>query len=60
MPTYLFVGGTTIMMTSYGGLFSVLPAYINDLFGTKHVGAIHGKALVAWYIRTPPPLQPRV
>ena len=25
------------------GIFSVLPAYIADLFGQKHAGAIHGK-----------------
>jgi len=30
------------------GIFSVLPAYIADLFGQKHSGAIHGKALTAW------------
>lgn len=30
------------------GIFSVLPAYIGDLFGQKHAGAIHGKALTAW------------
>jgi hypothetical protein len=30
------------------GIFSVLPAYIADLFGQKHAGAIHGKALTAW------------
>jgi len=26
----------------------VLPAYIADLFGQKHAGSIHGKALTAW------------
>ncbi len=30
------------------GIFSVLPAYIADLFGQKHAGSIHGKALTAW------------
>ena len=35
-------------MTFYGGLFSVLPAYLADVFGPKHVGAIHGRALTAW------------
>ena len=35
-------------ITFYGGLFSTLPAYIADLFGQKHSGAIHGKLLTAW------------
>ena len=37
-----------LAITFYGGIFSVLPAYIADLFGQKHAGAIHGKALTAW------------
>ena len=43
-----FYGGLVLAITSYGGIFSVLPAYIADLFGQKHSGAIHGKALTAW------------
>ena len=35
-------------MSFYGGIFSVLPAYIADLYGQKHAGAIHGAALTAW------------
>ena len=38
-----FCTGSTLAITCYGGLFSVLPAYIADLFGQKHAGAIHGK-----------------
>lgn len=26
----------------------MLPAYLADVFGQKHVGAIHGRALTAW------------
>lgn len=35
-------------MTLCEGLFSVLPAYLADVFGEKHVGAIHGRVLTAW------------
>jgi len=43
-----FYGGSIISISFYGGIFSVLPAYIADLFGQKHAGSIHGKALTAW------------
>lgn len=43
-----FYGGSVLALTFYGGIFSVLPAYIADLFGQKHAGAIHGKSLTAW------------
>lgn len=44
----VFCGGSVLAITFYGGIFSVLPAYIADLFGQKHAGAIHGKLLTAW------------
>ena len=44
----LFYGGVVAVVSFYGGLFSVLPAYLADIFGPKHVGAIHGRALTAW------------
>ncbi len=31
-----------------GGGFATIPAYIADLFGTRFVGAIHGRILLAW------------
>ncbi|KAL7468763.1 hypothetical protein ACHAXS_008993, partial [Conticribra weissflogii] len=43
-----FYSGSVLAITFYGGVFSILPAYIADLFGQKHAGAIHGKALTAW------------
>jgi MFS family permease len=43
-----FYGGSVLAITMYGGIFSTLPAYIADLFGQKHAGAIHGKLLTAW------------
>jgi OFA family oxalate/formate antiporter-like MFS transporter len=36
------------IMTTYGGGFASLPAYIGDIFGTKELGAIHGWILTAW------------
>ena len=36
------------LVFNYGGLFSVLPAYLSDTFGQRFVGAIHGRALTAW------------
>lgn len=47
-PLIAFYSGSALTITFYGGVFSVLPAYIADLFGQKHAGAIHGKALTAW------------
>jgi hypothetical protein len=32
----------------YGGGFATIPAYLKDLFGTRYVGAIHGRLLTAW------------
>eukprot|EP01147_Barroeca_monosierra_P011008 gene11008-3080_t len=47
-PLYIFCAGTALTMSFYGGIFSVLPAYLADIFGQKHVGAIHGRQLTAW------------
>ncbi len=44
----LFVGAFCVILTMYGGGFSTIPAYLADLFGTEHVGAIHGRLLTAW------------
>ena len=44
----LFVGFFCIILTMYGGGFATVPAYLADLFGTKMVGAIHGRLLTAW------------
>ena len=32
----------------YGGGFATMPAYLRDMFGTRYVGAIHGRLLTAW------------
>jgi len=47
-PLALFTGGTIWIVSCYGGTFSVLPPYLLETFGSRHVGAIHGKVLTAW------------
>ena len=43
-----FVGCFALILTMYGGGFATIPAYLSDLFGTRYVGAIHGRLLTAW------------
>jgi MFS family permease len=43
-----FVAACAVIMSMYGGGFATIPAYLRDLFGTTHVGAIHGRLLTAW------------
>ena len=55
---FLILTGTTnailfqvmvcLILSCYGGGFSVIPAYIGDVFGTREAGAIHGYILTAW------------
>ncbi len=44
----LFVVFFCIILSMYGGGFATVPAYLADMFGTKYVGAIHGRLLTAW------------
>ncbi len=44
----LFVLSFCIILSMYGGGFATIPAYLADMFGTKMVGAIHGRLLTAW------------
>jgi MFS family permease len=44
----LFVLACCVIVSMYGGGFSTAPAYLRDIFGTMHVGAIHGRLLTAW------------
>ena len=37
-----------VILSMYGGGFATVPAYLADLFGTRMVGAIHGRLLTAW------------
>jgi MFS family permease len=43
-----FVAFFCIILSMYGGAFATVPAYLADMFGTKMVGAIHGRLLTAW------------
>ena len=44
----LFVLGFATILSMYGGGFATVPAYLADMFGTRFVGAIHGRLLTAW------------
>jgi len=44
----LFVAAFAVILSMYGGGFATIPAYLRDMFGTMHVGAIHGRLLTAW------------
>jgi MFS family permease len=46
----LFCGILCLILTMYGGGFAAIPAYLADLFGTRFVGAIHGRLLTAWSV----------
>jgi MFS family permease len=46
----LFVAAICIILSMYGGGFATVPAYLADVFGTKFVGAIHGRLLTAWSV----------
>jgi MFS family permease len=46
----VFVAIFCVILTMYGGGFATIPAYLADLFGTQHVGAIHGRLLTAWSV----------
>jgi MFS family permease len=46
----LFVLAFCVILSMYGGGFSTVPAYLADLFGTRFVGAIHGRLLTAWSV----------
>jgi MFS family permease len=43
----IFIACFAAIMTIFGGGFALLPAYVADVFGTRHVNAIHGRLLTA-------------
>ncbi|MEX2143606.1 MAG: OFA family MFS transporter [Anaerolineales bacterium] len=45
---FLFLAFFCIIVSMYGGGFAAIPAYLADMFGTRMVGAIHGRLLTAW------------
>jgi MFS family permease len=44
----VFAAVFCVVASMYGGGFSTVPAYLADIFGTRYVGAIHGRLLTAW------------
>ncbi len=48
MPLFVLV--TAVIISMYGGGFATVPAYLRDLFGTMHLGAIHGRLITAWSV----------
>jgi len=44
----LFILAFCVIASMYGGGFATVPAYLADVFGTRFVGAIHGRLLTAW------------
>ncbi|MBL8828108.1 MAG: OFA family MFS transporter, partial [Planctomycetaceae bacterium] len=46
----MFYAVSMVIFTMYGGGFATIPAYLADLFGSRHVGAIHGRLLTAWSV----------
>ncbi len=46
----LFVAFYGVILSMYGGGFATIPAYLRDVFGTRYVGAIHGRLLTAWSV----------
>lgn len=37
-----------VIITCYGGGFATAPAFLGDLFGTRHLSALYGALLTAW------------
>ena len=46
----LFILMYAVILSMYGGGFATIPAYLSDKFGTRYVGAIHGRLLTAWSV----------
>ncbi|MBV8467707.1 MAG: OFA family MFS transporter, partial [Burkholderiales bacterium] len=46
----VFIALYAVILSMYGGGFATIPAYLSDLFGTRFVGAIHGRLLTAWSV----------
>src|SRR5262249_44754535 len=44
----LFVATCAVLLSTYGGGFATIPAYLRDMFGSFNVSAIHGRLLTAW------------
>lgn len=47
LPLVVFLAASSAIISFFGGIYSVCPAYESDLFGSKYFGAIHGRMLTA-------------
>lgn len=47
-PVGFYILVFCVCASLYGGGFATVPAYLADTFGTRYVGAIHGRILTAW------------
>jgi len=45
---WMFVATSSALVTCYGGLLGVLPAYIADTFGVKNTTPIFARAMTGW------------
>ncbi len=48
--SFMFQFLVLAIISTYGGGFACMPAYITDIFGVKSLAAIHGSILTAWGI----------
>jgi len=46
VPLYTYCASTALAISMMGGVYAILPAYESDLFGTKFVGAVHGRMML--------------
>ena len=46
VPLYALIGCTMAAISGMGAAYAIMPAYEADLFGTKHVAAVHGRMLI--------------
>jgi len=44
----VFEACVVLILTCYGAGFAISPAFLADMFGTRHAGAIYGVLLTAW------------
>lgn len=47
VPLFIFTASTFFIVSFFGGIYAVCPPYESDLFGSKFVGAVHGRMLTA-------------
>jgi MFS family permease len=46
MGLFGYIGCTALSVSIMGGAYACIPAYISDIFGPKHVAAIHSRMLL--------------